>query len=100
MPPVAPDPELESYRIQIDEIDNKILELVAARVRVVLKVGDFKRKRGLKIYDPDRERLVLERLSSRAPEPLDRNTVKRIFERLIDESRRIEQHHVSEVGRE
>jgi chorismate mutase len=46
------------------------------------------------VYDPDRERSLLARLSESAPEPLDATTVRRIFERLIDESRRLEQHHV------
>lgn len=92
---MAVDPELESYRQQIDDIDEQILQLVAARVRVVLRVGDYKRRHSVAIYDPDRERSVLERLSARAPAPLDKNTVRRIFERLIDESRRLEQRHVT-----
>lgn len=92
---VKPDPELEALRQAIDEIDARILELVAARVRVVLSVGDYKRKRGLAVYDPERERGLLDRLCNAAPAPLDRETVRRIFERLVDESRRIEQHHMS-----
>jgi len=86
--------EIEGLRRAIDEVDEKILELVAQRVRIVLAVGDYKRKKGLNVYDPERERLVLERLCQMAPAPLDRDTVRRIFERLIDESRRLEQHHV------
>ena len=43
MSAVKPDPELEALRKAIDEIDARILELVAARVRVVLSVGDYKR---------------------------------------------------------
>jgi chorismate mutase len=89
-------PDLEALRREIDAIDAKILQLIAARVRVVLKVGDLKRTLGATIYDPERERQMLERLSDHVEPPLDRDTVKRIFERLIDESRRIEQRHVSE----
>jgi chorismate mutase len=92
----VPDPELDAFRREIDAIDEKILELVAARVRVVLRVGDYKRKHNLPIYDPDRERSMLERLGTRAPQPLDKNTVRRIFERLVDESRRLEQRHVAQ----
>jgi chorismate mutase len=91
---VKPDPELEALRQTIDEIDGRILELLAARVKVVLAVGDYKRQRGLPVYDPERERGLLDRLCSAAQPPLDRETVRRIFERLVDESRRIEQHHV------
>jgi len=88
-------PELDELRRAIDAVDRKILELVAERVRLVLAVGDVKRARGLTVYDPERERRVLEALAELAPQPLDATTVKRIFERLIDESRRLEQHHVS-----
>lgn len=90
--PVRQDPELEALRQEIDTLDQRILDLVAARVRVVLRVGELKRRVGLPVYDPDRERRMLERLEQASAPPLDRSTVRRIFERLIDESRRIEQN--------
>ena len=89
---MKPVPELETLRRNIDELDARILDLVAERVKIVLAVGQFKRTNNLAAYDPERERKMLERLCSQAPEPLDPGTVRRIFERLIDESRRIEQH--------
>ena len=46
------------------------------------------------VYDPVRERQLLDRLSKAAEPPLDGETIRRVFERLVDESRRIEQHHV------
>jgi chorismate mutase len=85
------DPALEALRREIDAIDDQILELVAARVRKVLAVGAHKRALNKVIYDPDRERRVLERLCATAPPPLTRDTVRRVFERLIDESRTLEQ---------
>jgi chorismate mutase len=61
---------------------------------VVLKVGNYKRERGMRVYDPERERTLLEALAQQAPPPLDGETVRRVFERLVDESRRLEQHHL------
>lgn len=90
------DPELAELRDAIDSLDRQILELVAQRVEVVLKVGDYKRARALRVYDPARERDVLDKLSAACRSPLTKETVRRIFERLIDESRRLEQLHVSE----
>jgi len=87
-------PELEELRRAIDEVDQQILSLVAERVRLVLRVGDVKRERNMAVYDPERERKILDRLASQAPAPLDPTTVRRVFERLIDEARRLEQHHV------
>jgi len=86
--------DLEALRRDIDAVDQQILKLLHARVRLVMQVGEYKRERGIPVYDPARERQLLERLSKAAEPPLDAETVRRVFERLVDESRRIEQHHV------
>ncbi len=87
------DNDLEALRRAIDGVDSRLLELIHERVRLVLEVGSFKAKHGLAIYDPERERRLLERLTALAQPPLEPDTVRRIFERLIDESRRLEQRH-------
>ena len=92
--PVKPPPELEALRRSIDDLDGRILGLIAERVKVVLAVGQFKREHDMVVYDPERERNMLERLSRQAPDPLDAETVRRVFERLVDECRRIEQHSI------
>lgn len=92
---MASDQELESLRQAIDQIDAQILKLLAERMRIVLEVGDYKRERGQKVYDPERERALLERLSKDPPWPLKAATVRRVFERLVDESRSLEQAHVA-----
>ena len=89
-------PELDALRLAIDDVDRKLLALMTERVRLVLAVGDVKRAHQMPVYDPERERRVLERLASLAEPPLDGATVRRLFERLIDEMRRLEQRHVSE----
>lgn len=85
---------LDELRLRIDAIDRQILDLVHERIRLVMQVGEYKRARGMPVYDPERERQLLERLSAAAQPPLDAPTIRRIFERLVDEARRIEQHHV------
>ena len=87
---------LDDLRRDIDAVDREILQLLAKRMQLVLQVGDYKRKHQLAVYDPDRERRVLERLASSSPAPLSAESAKRIFERLIDESRSLEQHHIKE----
>lgn len=92
---MSPEPDIDALRREIDAIDQQILDLFAARVRAVLSVGDYKRSRGIPVYDPDRERSLLDRLCRAAKPPLDADTVRRLFERVVDESRRLEQHHVN-----
>lgn len=84
--------ELAQLREQIDKIDDRILELVAERIRVVLRIGELKRKSGIPVYDAERERAIFERLSHIAPKPATAEIVRSIFERIVDESRRAEQH--------
>jgi chorismate mutase len=92
---VTSEPDIDGLRREIDRIDQQLLELFAARVRAVLSVGDYKRARGIPVYDPERERSLLDSLCRATEPPLDADTVRRLFERVIDESRRIEQHHVN-----
>lgn len=91
---MAVKPELDELRRGIDAVDQQILKLLHERVRLVMQVGEYKRERGIPVYDPARERALLDRLCKAAEPPLDADTIRRIFERLVDESRRIEQHHV------
>lgn len=83
--------ELSQLREEIDRLDDQIIELVAERMRVAIRIGELKRKTGLPIYDPERERAIYQRLCGKAPKPATPDIVRRIFERLIDESRRAEQ---------
>lgn len=94
MQAVTTKADLDQLRRAIDAVDLQILKLLHERVRLVMAVGEYKRERDMPVYDPERERVLLERLCRAAEPPLDAETIRRIFERLVDESRRIEQHHV------
>lgn len=88
--------DLDELRRGIDSVDQQILKLLHERIRLVMLVGEYKRERGIPVYDPERERQLLDRLSHAAESPLDGATIRRIFERLVDEYRRIEQHHTGQ----
>lgn len=92
-------PDFSHLRKAIDDIDHQILELLQQRLALVLEVGELKRQHGIKVYDPGREREVLERLVGARKTPLRAETVRRVFERIIDESRSHEQHHVTETSK-
>lgn len=86
-------PGLSDLRDAIDSVDAQMLELLRKRLELVLKVGAVKSAHGVKVYDPERERQVLNRLASAAQPPMRPEMVRRIYERIIDEYRSIEQHH-------
>jgi chorismate mutase len=86
---------LSDLRDAIDAVDTEILRLLSERARLVVRIGESKRAEDLPVYDPARERSILDRLVQAACAPLDAETVRRVFERIIDESRRLEEHHVA-----
>jgi chorismate mutase len=91
-------PGLDALRDSIDALDHQILVLLRQRVELVLQVGELKRQHQAEVYDPERERRVLEALANAAQPPLSPDTARRIFERIIDESRSQEQRHVGLAG--
>jgi chorismate mutase len=89
--------EIGELRVSIDEIDLQIVELLAQRLRLVMRVGEIKRTRGLEVYDAGRERDLLTRVAAAAPAPLEPAMAERIFQCIIQESRDLEQRHVSQL---
>ena len=81
---------LEEYRVTIDAVDLRLLELLNERTRVVEDIGRVKRAAKLPIYEPKREDQVFENVTSHNGGPLTPDAVKRIFERIIDEMRTIQ----------
>lgn len=85
---------LRELRDEIDTIDRNIVELLAQRLRLVMRVGEYKRANGLAIYDAERERDLLARVANAAPSPLEPAMAQRIFQCVIQESRELEKRHV------
>jgi chorismate mutase len=49
---------LEEYRKEIDRINHELAELVAERMEVVEKVGEYKKENNMDIKDEGREEVV------------------------------------------
>ena len=81
---------LEEYRVSIDALDLRLLELLNERTRVVEEIGRVKRAARLPIYEPRREEQVFENITAHNSGPLTPDALKRIFERVIDEMRTIQ----------
>lgn len=82
--------DLEDWRRRIDGIDDQLMRLLNSRSACAVEVGRIKRAQGLPIYAPEREAWILERVMRDNPGPLEPLAVRRVFERIIDESRRLE----------
>ena len=81
---------IDDLRRRIDEIDAQLVALLNARAACALAIGQEKKAAGLEIYQPEREAEVLGHVQAINQGPLDNGAVKRLFERVIDEARRLE----------
>jgi chorismate mutase-like protein len=88
---------IDDCRKRIDELDARLVELLSERSRVVAEIGKLKREAGQLIYQPDREREILERVQALNPGPLRDEALKRLFERILDEARALEQEAAGEI---
>jgi len=74
------------------------MKLLNARSACAVEIGRLKRQVGQPVYQPEREKWILERVERNNPGPLDSGAVRRVFERVIDESRRLERLAGQEAG--
>jgi chorismate mutase len=86
---------LADCRRQIDAVDVKIVELLNERTQIVHEIGRIKKQFELPIYEPKREDQVFENVTSHNAGPMTPDALKRIFERIIDEMRTIQQKKMS-----
>jgi chorismate mutase len=80
---------LESWRREIDLLDNQLLRLLNQRARIACQLAVIKKASRLPAYDGRRERQLLARICAGNQGPLGRESVASIFRRIILETRRI-----------
>ena len=83
--------KLEQIRKKINKIDHGIIRLLASRRACSVSVGKYKKKNGLGIYQPNREReIVLENSKLAKKLSVDQNLVTKIFRLIVKDSRNIQ----------
>ncbi len=81
---------MDRLRRAIDALDVKLVDQLNRRAEHAIAIGRIKQERRLAIYQPDREEQVLGNVQAHNSGPLHDSALKRLFERIIDESRRLE----------
>jgi chorismate mutase len=90
---MAAELSLEALREEIDKIDEVIVRLLDSRARCAYTIGRVKKEQGSSIYEPQREAEVMahiKEVNARLAGPLDEGAIVRLYERIIDEARRIQ----------
>ena len=82
--------DISGWRSRIDKIDLQIVELLNERAASAVKIGKIKLKTNMEIYNPDREKSIIEHITSKNKGHLGNDAIRRIFELIIIECRSIE----------
>src|SRR5215470_17586352 len=86
----APRSEIERLRAQIDAVDDEILERLNARAELVAEVGRAKQEQGAAVYEPTRERRIIERLRADNRGPFPSAALAPVFREIISGTRSLE----------
>ncbi|SQJ12798.1 bifunctional 3-deoxy-7-phosphoheptulonate synthase/chorismate mutase [Staphylococcus auricularis] len=78
--------KIQTYREEIVEINNEILKLLTKRGEVAQKIGEEKRKQGTVIYDPQREKEMINELVEKNEGPFNDNVIKQLFKEIFKAS--------------
>jgi chorismate mutase len=86
--------DIADWRRKIDEIDRKLVELINQRAEAARAIGRLKRNTNMPIYEPEREKVILENVRQLNRGPLDHQDLIRVYERLIDVMRKIQKEEI------
>ena len=89
---------IDEIRVEIDRLDSELLSIFNKRAELALHIGELKKGLGLPVYDPAREKRIFQRMKEGNRGPLDDHAIVRLFERVVDESRRLERIMTSNEG--
>ena len=85
-----PKADIGVLRQAIDEIDEKILDLINQRLSLAKQIGDLKKQGGIQIKDRGREEEILNRLLTKNNGPVGADGLRNIFEAIIAEGRNVQ----------
>lgn len=80
--------ELEKLRKEINDWDEKIVEAFEKRMEVVLKILEYKRNHSLPIFHQDREKEILEKVTSNLKNPSFKGEIEELYIEIMRISRK------------
>jgi len=89
---------LGDIRKGIDEIDEAITRLLEKRMDHVRDVAEHKKKTGMAIHDPEREKQILERILSRVENPGYREPIRSVYSEIMKASREYQARLIASPG--
>jgi len=81
---------IKELRSAIDELDDRLLELLNRRASLVISIGRLKQGESQDFYVPNREREIYERLTAGNRGPFPNEALKSVFREIISASLALE----------
>ncbi|MDZ7722340.1 MAG: chorismate mutase [candidate division KSB1 bacterium] len=81
---------LKKYRSDIDQIDQKLLELLNSRADIAQKIGREKSRADMPVVNQKREQDILHRMVGLNPGPLKDRDIIDIYKQIIAACREIQ----------
>ena len=82
--------ELEKARIEINEIDEKMVKLLEKRFNLVLQIGQYKKENNIPVFDKSREKKVIKNCISNLENKSYSNSIETIYKQIMDTCKEIE----------
>jgi monofunctional chorismate mutase len=77
---------IQKLRKEIDCIDNRIVNLLERRLRVIKKISGLKKKNNIAVFDKEREVEIIKNVKSKTS-PEFREFVSAVFEEILTKSK-------------
>ena len=82
--------KIDDWRIRIDELNDELITLLNRRATYATEIGKLKKELGLPVFDAVREQAVLDKVASLTKGPLSPESIKNIFQVIMQETRKVE----------
>jgi len=81
---------MEQYREIIDDLDNKIMELLVNRLSIVKDIGLYKKQNNIPVLDVKREQLIFDKIDKKYEDKDSNNFLKSIYSKMMVETKKIQ----------
>jgi chorismate mutase len=87
--------DIADWRVKIDELDRRLVQLLNERAQAAHEIGKLKRDTSMPIYEPEREKRIFENVQRANHGPLPHSELRQVYERIIDVMRNIQKNEIA-----
>jgi chorismate mutase len=91
--------DIAGWRKRIDKLDRKLVEMLNQRARAAQEIGRLKRNTQMPIYEPNREKIILQNVHKANRGPFPQADMERTFRRIIAVMRRLQRAKIVQRNR-